>query len=369
MTRHRELLESPLLARRAAIFTDAERVIADPVVRNRGTIGGALCQADPSEDLSAVCAAVDARDGDPRPRRRARASTCPSFTAGPTGPRSATTRCWSRSASRCAEHSGSAYEKVDRRVGDWAVAAAGRLADRCDATARDRQIGRDRARRGRAPTSPAPRPRRELRGREPPPSGWPTRAGERAAACSPGHRPARLGRVQAPRRRRADRRGRCGARRPARTRGPGAVMQVTVAVNGEEHTRDVEPRMLLVHFLRDELRLTGTHWGCDTSNCGTCVVLMDGEPVKSCTVLAATAAGHEIRTVEGLEVDGVLDPVQRGLQRGARAAVRLLHLRDDADRPRAAGPPRGAGRGRSPTRRSARRSPARSAAAPATRRS
>jgi len=65
---------------------------------------------------------------------------------------------------------------------------------------------------------------------------------------------------------------------------------VTVSVNGQEHTRDVEPRRLLVHFLRDDLDLTGTHWGCDTSNCGTCVVLMDGEPVKSCTVLAATAS-------------------------------------------------------------------------------
>jgi len=89
-------------------------------------------------------------------------------------------------------------------------------------------------------------------------------------------------------------------------------MQVTVAVNDREHTREIEPRLLLVHFLRDELGLTGTHWGCDTSNCGTCVVLMDGVPVKSCTVLAASAAGHEIRTVEGLEVDGVLDPVQQG---------------------------------------------------------
>jgi aerobic carbon-monoxide dehydrogenase small subunit len=89
-------------------------------------------------------------------------------------------------------------------------------------------------------------------------------------------------------------------------------MQVTVSVNDREHTRDVEPRTLLVHLLRDELRLTGTHWGCDTSNCGTCVVLMDGEPVKSCTVLAATAAGHEVRTVEGLEAGGVLDPVQEG---------------------------------------------------------
>src|SRR5262249_6354877 len=89
-------------------------------------------------------------------------------------------------------------------------------------------------------------------------------------------------------------------------------MQVTASVNAREYTCDVEPRTLLVHFLRDELGLTGTHWGCDTSNCGTCVVLMDGEPVKSCTVLAATAAEYEIRTVEGLAAGGALDPVQQG---------------------------------------------------------
>jgi carbon-monoxide dehydrogenase small subunit len=89
-------------------------------------------------------------------------------------------------------------------------------------------------------------------------------------------------------------------------------MQVTMTVNGEKVTRDVEPRLLLVHFLRETLHLTGTHWGCDTSNCGVCVVLMDGEPVKSCTVLAAMASGHDIRTVEGLEVGGVLDPIQQG---------------------------------------------------------
>ena len=89
-------------------------------------------------------------------------------------------------------------------------------------------------------------------------------------------------------------------------------MEVTITVNGEEVTRDVEPRMLLVHFVRDELGLTGTHWGCDTSNCGICVVLMDGEPVKSCTVLAAQASGHEISTVESLERNGELDPIQQG---------------------------------------------------------
>ena len=89
-------------------------------------------------------------------------------------------------------------------------------------------------------------------------------------------------------------------------------MQVSMTVNGTEMTRDVEPRVLLVHHIREELGLTGTHWGCDTSNCGTCVVLMDGEPVKSCTVLAAMADGHDIRTVEGLADGTVLDPVQQG---------------------------------------------------------
>ena len=94
-----------------------------------------------------------------------------------------------------------------------------------------------------------------------------------------------------------------------------ADMQVTMTVNGESVTREIEGRLLLVHFLRDELDLTGTHWGCDTSNCGTCVAWLDGEPVKTCTVLAAMAGGHEVRTVEDLEVDGVLDPVQEGFMR------------------------------------------------------
>jgi aerobic carbon-monoxide dehydrogenase small subunit len=92
-------------------------------------------------------------------------------------------------------------------------------------------------------------------------------------------------------------------------------MRVSITVNGDEVTRDVEPRLLLVHFLRDTIGLTGTHWGCDTSNCGACVVWLDRVPVKSCTTLAAMADGHEVATVEGLEVDGVLDPVQEGFMR------------------------------------------------------
>jgi len=89
-------------------------------------------------------------------------------------------------------------------------------------------------------------------------------------------------------------------------------VQITMSVNGEPRTAEAEPRTLLVHFLRDQLKLTGTHWGCDTTNCGACVVLVDGEPVKSCTMLAAMADGHEVRTVEGLARDGKLDPVQQG---------------------------------------------------------
>lgn len=89
-------------------------------------------------------------------------------------------------------------------------------------------------------------------------------------------------------------------------------MQVTINVNGTEITREIEPRMLLVHFIREEAGLRGTHWGCDTSNCGTCTLWLDDMPVKSCTVFAAQADGHSVRTVEGLATDGELDAVQKG---------------------------------------------------------
>ena len=89
-------------------------------------------------------------------------------------------------------------------------------------------------------------------------------------------------------------------------------MQITVIVNGVAYTRVVEPRLLLIHFLRDDLGLTGSHWGCDTSNCGACVVWLDETPVKSCTVLAAMADGRRVRTVEGLAAGRQLDPVQLG---------------------------------------------------------
>jgi carbon-monoxide dehydrogenase small subunit len=113
-------------------------------------------------------------------------------------------------------------------------------------------------------------------------------------------------------------------------------LQITVTVNGTTHTDDVEPRTLLVHYIRDTVGLTGTNIGCDTSSCGACTLHMDGESVKSCTVLAVQADGADILTIEGLATDGQLHPMQEafrqnhGLQCGyctpgmVMAAVGLL---------------------------------------------
>ena len=114
-------------------------------------------------------------------------------------------------------------------------------------------------------------------------------------------------------------------------------MEITVTVNGSARSSDVEPRLLLVHWLRDGLDLTGTNIGCDTSSCGACTVLVDGESVKSCTMLAVQADGHEVTTIEGLGgTDGLMHPMQEafrehhGLQCGyctpgmVLAAVSLL---------------------------------------------
>jgi carbon-monoxide dehydrogenase small subunit len=111
---------------------------------------------------------------------------------------------------------------------------------------------------------------------------------------------------------------------------------VTISVNGVSHTTGVEPRTLLVHFLREHLNLTGTHVGCDTSNCGACTVWLDGMAVKSCTVLAVQADGSDVTTIEGVSENGALHPMQRafheshGLQCGyctpgmVMTAIKLL---------------------------------------------
>ena len=88
--------------------------------------------------------------------------------------------------------------------------------------------------------------------------------------------------------------------------------EITITVNGQQHQSEVEPRMLLVHYLRETLDLTGTHIGCDTSQCGACTVLLDGQSVKACTVLAVQADGSEVTTIEGLAPEGSLHPIQEG---------------------------------------------------------
>ena len=92
------------------------------------------------------------------------------------------------------------------------------------------------------------------------------------------------------------------------------VRRVEMRVNGETRAANIEPRLLLAHLLRNGLQLTGTHTGCDTTNCGACTVLLDGEPVKSCTVFAVQANGHEVTTVEGLASSEQLHPIQEGFK-------------------------------------------------------
>lgn len=92
------------------------------------------------------------------------------------------------------------------------------------------------------------------------------------------------------------------------------MTSIHVTVNGTEHEAEVEPRLLLVHFIREDLEMTGTHIGCDTTNCGACTVLLDDVPVKSCTVFAVQADGSQVMTVEGLAQNGNLHPIQEGFR-------------------------------------------------------
>ena len=325
LARHADLLNSAVAGEHFPIFHDAERVVADPIVRLWGTIGGSLCQADPSEDLSAAFAAARAtvvirgQDGD-------RMVPVREFHLGPyetvidRGELLAEVRVPVQSGT------GSAYEKVARRVGDWSVAAAGAVLRVGEGGNHEpvitsaglglTAVGAEHFVAAEAEEFLVGRParRRQLRGGR----------GYRRRALSSRRRPARTRGLQASPGRRTHRPrtapGRRARRRaeqwpeqwPEQWRSQDVTMRVAVTVNGTEYARDVEPRLLLIHFLRDELGLTGSHWGCDTSNCGSCVVWLDATPVKSCTVLAAMADGRSVRTVEGLEQDGRLDPVQEG---------------------------------------------------------
>ncbi len=273
--READLEESALIRSRYPLIFDACRVIADPVVRNLATVAGNLAHGDPANDHPAVMLALGAevvavgRGGERR---------IP-VTAFFTGPFTTALR----SDEIVTEirvpvpppKSGGAYEKLERKVGDFATAAvAAQLTLGADGACIRAGIGLTnvgdtpiKAERAEAALVGARVDEAAIRrAADLAPAGRPTRGG-----------PARLGGVQ-------DRPGagsdRARAPPGGRAREPVAVEEITmlvqVTINGEAHQADVEPRLLLVHLLRDVLRLTGTHIGCDTSHCGACTVLLDG---------------------------------------------------------------------------------------------
>ena len=316
LTRHVDLLKSDLLAERFPLFRDAEEVIADPVVRNRGTIGGSLCQADAAEDLSAVCSAAKAfvvirgKDGE-------RTVSMEDFHVGPYMTAVGAGEILTEIRLPLFPGAGSAHEKVERRAGDWAIAAASAAVwMEGDAIG---QVGIALSAVGLT-TIHLTRAEELLRGK-PPSEELFAQAGEIAAEdCSPssdGRGPIDYKRHLA---------GVLTKRALRRATERAAVyMNVTITINGSQVTHDVEPRTLLVHYIREDAGLHGTHWGCDTSNCGACVVLMDGKPVKSCTILAAMCRGP--RDPHGRVVREGWQAGSRAarLLREARAAVRVLH--------------------------------------------
>ena len=196
---------------------------------------------------------------------------------------------------------GSAYEKVGRRVGDWPVGAAAAAVWLDGEAIAEAGMGLTAV---GARHFAAAEAEEFLRGAPAAEASF-AEAGRIAAEhCRPARtsaaRPTTSGTWPA-----SSPRGRCAGRcaRAAASGRPGRGtpdMQITVNVNGADYAREVEARLLLIHFLRDDLGLTGSHWGCDTSNCGACVVWLDETPVKSCTVLAAMADGRRVRTVEDL---------------------------------------------------------------------
>ena len=310
LTRHAQLLADPAVGAQFAILHDAEQVIADPIVRNWGTIGGSLCQADPSEDLSAAFAALKATMVIRHPGG-SRTVPARDFHTGPyetvVAPGELLTEI--RIAIRPA-----AAARTRRWAAGSATGRSARPGRPCGWTVTRRPTGSPRRGSG-SPRSgaehfAAAEAEEFLRGAPATEDSF-ARAGQIAAEhCHPV----------------SDQRGPADYKRhlareltdplaaPRHGSGPRTApdVQITVTVNGISYTREVEARLLLIHFLRDELRLTGSHWGCDTSNCGACVVWLDETPVKSCTVLAAMADGRQVRTVEGLAHGAGLDPVQQG---------------------------------------------------------
>ncbi len=307
LTRYHALISSDLIKEGYPTLARAVPQIADPLVRNLGTIGGSLAHADPAGDLGSVMIAMGGSvvlksSGGERevPITEFLVDT---FTTS-IQPDELLTEVRDPH-SGCALWRGLPEARAEgRRLGHRRRRRLAHAVQRLDRPGRHRAHGR------RVHQHPRHR-RRGVAGRCVPGGGrlrgGGTARGRRGAARV---RRAGAGGVQAAHGRRV-RAARARARARDGERGlRGMTMEIKVNVNGTEHAAEVEDRLLLVHLIREVLELTGTHIGCDTSNCGACTVLLDGVPVKSCTMFAAQADGRSITTVEGLMAGGELDPMQ-----------------------------------------------------------
>ena len=313
VTQH-EIIVSDLLARHAPILRETAEVIADPQVRYVGTIGGNVANGDPGNDMPALMMTLGAtyvlRGASGERRIAARDYyLSPYETAAKPGEVLAAVRVPVPPAGH-----GWAYEKLKRKVGDYATAAAAVILTVSGGTIATCAIGltnvagtalfagrrgglgrRDRARQA------DPRTRRSRCD------------GDRGAR----RRRTRLGRIS---RQDGGRHDRASADPRLRARqilkGPDmSLTNVSMTVNGKSMSAAVEPRTLLIHYLRENLGLTGAHIGCDTSHCGACTVDVDGRSVKSCTMFAVQAAGANVLTIEGMAgADGALSALQEGFR-------------------------------------------------------
>ena len=307
-----QLEQSSVVAERYPILLDTAKVIADPLVRNRATICGNIAHGDPANDHPATMLALGAqvvatgpngaraidinefffgalhdragrgRDPDRNPHPRALGPAAAAHTSN-------SSARWATTPWR-APPSNSRW----RTTAPWRARASGSPTWASRPSARTPPRPRSPAKPPATTRSPPP-PRPPPTPPSPSPTGAaPSNTSRTWPACSPAGPSARRSRAQEDR--------------------AMATHNITVTVNGEAHSATVDSRLLLVHLIRDDLALTGTHIGCDTTHCGACTVLVDGAPTKSCTVLAVQADGAEIATVEGLADANGMSPLQEGFQ-------------------------------------------------------
>ena len=314
MTTQHELLASEEIARSLPILHETALVIADPQVRYRGTIGGNVANGDPGNDMPALMMTLGATyrlEGTGGARQVAAGEFYQGayFTALEPGEILTAISIPVPPAGH-----GYAYEKLKRKVGDYATAAAAVVLTMSGGKVATCAIGLTNVH-----ETPLLADRRgESRDRNQPRSGHAEKGGGRGGSdhVASGGRP-RAGRISQACRRHHGGAGAAARRIPSEMRGETkmAKTHVTMKVNGAEVEGLVEPRTLLVHFLRENLSLTGTHIGCETTHCGACTVDLDGMSVKSCTVFAVQAEGSEITTIEGMaNADGSLSALQEGFR-------------------------------------------------------